>query len=192
MLLLALVIALQVPLYFVALAWGLDRRGQRALDASAKFDAVVVLGARVHADGTASATLIRRAHAGADAVKRGLAPRLILSGGKVGSDVSEARAALPHALSRGIPEDSVALEETSTTTETNATEVARMLDANARVLVVTDAFHIVRSVRLFRAHFQHVEGLGTVGGWQSRVRGSLREAFVLVAYLAQGKLDRTR
>ena len=67
-----------------------------------------------------------------------------------------------------------------------------MLDANARVLVVTDAFHIVRSVRLFRAHFQHVEGLGTVGGWQSRVRGSLREAFVLVAYLAQGKLDRTR
>lgn len=192
MLLLALLIAVQVPVYFAALAWGLDRRGQRALDASAKFDAVVVLGARVHADGTASATLIRRTHEGADLVKKGIAPRLVLSGGKVGSTTSEARAALPHALSRGLSEDAITLEETSTTTETNAAEVARLLDSNARILLVTDAFHILRSVRLFRAHFHHVEGLGTVGGWRSRVRGSLREAFVLVAYLAQGKLDRTR
>lgn len=191
MLPLLLVIALQVPLFFVALAWGLDRRGQRELNSAERYDAIVVLGARVHPDGNASATLIRRVHRGADLVQQGLAPRLILSGGKVGSDVSEARAALPHALSRGVPEDVITLEEASTSTETNASEVARILDANARVLIVTDAFHVLRSVRLFRAHFRHVEGIGTLGGLRSRMRGALREAFVLVAYLAQGKLDRT-
>ena len=191
MLPLLLVIALQVPLFFVALAWGLDRRGQRTLESSERYDVIVVLGARVHPDGQASATLIRRAHRGAELVQQGIAPRLILSGGKVGSDVSEARAALPHALSRGVHEDAITLEEASTSTETNASEVARILDANARILIVTDAFHVLRSVRLFRAHFRQVEGIGTLGGLRSRVQGSLREAFVLVAYLAQGELDRT-
>lgn len=191
MLPLVLVIALQVPLFFGALAWGLDRRGQRGLDPAARYDAIVVLGARVHPDGQASATLIRRVHRGAALVQRGIAPKLVLSGGKVGSDVSEARAALPHALSRGVHEDAIALEESSTSTETNASEVARIIDANARILIVTDAFHVMRSVRLFRGHFRNVDGIGTLGGLRSRVRGSLREAFVLVAYLAQGKLDRT-
>jgi|GEM_PF-2377564 len=186
-----ILLALQAPLFVVALAWGLDRRGQRTLDKDVTYDAVIVLGARVHPDGSASTTLIRRVHAGADFVQQGIAPRLILSGGKVGSDVSEASAGLPYALSRGLLREAISLEEGSTSTERNASEVARMLDSDARILIVTDAFHVLRSVRLFRAHFRNVEGVGTLGGLQSRVRGSLREAVVLVAYLAQGKLDRT-
>ena len=190
--LLLVVFLVQVPVYVGALAWLLDRRGQRTPAHCAAYDAVVVLGARVHADGAASPTLIRRARTGADLVKRGLAPRLILSGGKVEGATSEARAALPHVLSLGLSETAITLEEASTTTETNAAEVARMLDENARILIVTDAFHVLRSVRLFRAHFRHVDGHGTLGGWQSRVQGSLREALVLVVYLARGKLDRLR
>lgn len=180
----------QVALYLAALAFGLDHLGKRPLGAEERFDVVVVLGCRVRPDGTPSATLVRRTELGARLVKEGRAPRLVLSGGKVGSDTTEASAALPHALAAGVARDAILLEERSRTTDENAAEVAKLLgDSELRVLVVTDAYHVLRSVRLFRKHFRRVRGQGVVmPGWV-RIKGALREASVVVAYLAQGKLD---
>ncbi len=187
-----LIVVSQVALYLAALAYGLDRAGRAPLVDDERFDAVVVLGCRVHPDGTPGPTLVRRAKEGARLVREGRAPRLILSGGKVGSETTEASAALPIALAEGLSRDAILLEERSTTTEQNATEVAALLaDPEARLLVVTDAYHVLRSVRLFRRHFRHVRGQGIVGSGRARIRGALREATVVVAYLAQGKLDTT-
>jgi uncharacterized SAM-binding protein YcdF (DUF218 family) len=183
----------QVALYLVALAFGLDHLGKRPLGSDEPFDVVVVLGCRVRPDGTPSATLVRRTELGAHLVKEGRAPRLVLSGGRVGSDTTEASAALPHALAAGIARDAIVLEERSRTTEENAAEVARLLaDPDARVLVVTDTYHVLRSVRLFRKHFRHVRGQGVIVSNWARIKGALREASVVVAYLAQGKLDEIR
>jgi uncharacterized SAM-binding protein YcdF (DUF218 family) len=180
----------QVALYVAALAAGLDWKGRRPVPPEARFDVVVVLGCRVGPDGRAGAALARRAQAGARLVLDGRARRLVLSGGRVGSDTSEASAALPHALAAGLGRGSIDLEERSRTTAENAAEVARMLGAPERaVLLVTDAYHVPRSVRLFRKHFAKVAGHGVVGAGPSRLRGALREACVLTAYLAQGKLD---
>lgn len=188
-----LLVASQVALYLVALAYGLDRVGRRPIGADERFDAVVVLGCRVRPDGTPSPTLVRRTEAGATLVKEGRAPRLVLSGGKVGSDVTEASAALPVALAAGISREAVLLEERSRTTDENAAEVAKLLaDPGARVLLVTDAYHVTRSVRLFRKHFRHVRGHGIVVAGYPRLKGALREASVVVAYLAQGRLDDVR
>ena len=180
----------QLALYIVALAAGLEWKGRRPVADDARFDAVVVLGCRVRPDGTPSPTLIRRVEAGARLVLAGKATRLVLSGGKVGSDVSEAAAALPHALGTGLSRDAISLEERSRTTDENALEVARLLGSRERsILVVTDAYHVPRSVRLFRKHFTRVAGHGVRDAGLSRVKNALREACVLTAYLAQGKLD---
>jgi uncharacterized SAM-binding protein YcdF (DUF218 family) len=180
----------QLVLYVVALAVGLEWKGRRPVPDDVRFDAVVVLGCRVRPDGSASPTLLRRVEAGARLVLAGKAARLVLSGGKVGSDVSEATAALPHALATGLSREAIELEERSRTTDENALEVARMLGSRERtILLVTDAYHVPRSVRLFRRHFATVAGHGVRDTSLSRVKNALREACVLTAYLAQGKLD---
>ena len=180
----------QLAVYVVALAAGLEWKGRRPVPEDARFDAVVVLGCRVRPDGTASPTLLRRVEAGARLVLAGKAPRLVLSGGKVGSEITEAAAALPYALGTGLSRETIELEERSRTTDENAAEVARMFGARDRsVLVVTDAYHVPRSVRLFRKHFTKVAGHGVRGGGVSRAKNALREACVLTAYLVRGKLD---
>jgi uncharacterized SAM-binding protein YcdF (DUF218 family) len=188
-----LLVASQVALYLGALAYGLDRAGRRPIGEDERFDAVVVLGCRVRPDGTPSPTLVRRTEAGARLVTEGRAPRLVLSGGKVGSETTEASAALPTALAAGLSREAILLEERSRTTDQNAAEVATLLgDPDARVLLVTDAYHVTRSVRLFRKHFRHVRGHGVVVAGYPRIKGALREASVVVAYLAQGRFDEIR
>ncbi len=186
----ALLIASQIALYFVALAIGLEWKGRRAVPPDARFDVAVVLGCRVRPDGHASLTLSRRAEAGAKLVLAGKAKRLLLSGGRVGHTNSEASAAFVHAVATGLSPDLIDLEERSTTTEENAKEVAaKLADRGRSVLVVTDAYHVPRSVRLFRKHFTNVAGHGVPDTSLSRAKNALREAGVLVVHLARGRLD---
>ncbi|MBN8609264.1 MAG: YdcF family protein [Deltaproteobacteria bacterium] len=185
-----LLIASQVALYLVALAIGLEWKGRRQIDPEARFDVAVVLGCRVKPDGHATLTLARRAEAGARLVLAGKARRLVLSGGAVGHPTTEASAAFVHAVASGLSPDLIDREERSTTTEENAREVAAMLgDRERSVLVVTDAYHVPRSVRLFRKHFTKVAGHGVPDASVSRVKNALREACVIVVYLARGRLD---
>lgn len=185
-----LVIASQFALYVVALAIGLEWKGRRPLERDARFDVAVVLGCRVKPDGHASLALSRRAEAGAKLVLAGKAKRLLLTGGSVGHRSTEASAAFVHAVASGLSPDLIDLEERSTNSEENAAEVAKALgDRRRSIVVVTDAYHVPRSVRLFRKHFEKVAGHGVPDTSVSRVKNALREACVLTMYLAQGRLD---
>ncbi len=184
------VIGSQVALYLGALAAGLEWTGRRRVVDDTSFDVVVVLGCRVLSDGSAGPALVRRVTEGARLVREGRARKLVLSGGQARSGISEAQAALPHALAAGASRDAIVLEERSRSTDENAREVARLLDdRELAVLVVTDAYHVPRSVRLFRKHFRKVAGHGVPGAGPTRAKNALREACVVVAYLARGRLD---
>lgn len=176
--------------YLATAAW-LDRRGRREVEPR-RYDAIVVLGCRVYADGTASPALARRARLGAALHRQGLAPILVLTGGVGDHPPSEARAAATIARGEGVPEAGLRLEERSTSTEENAREAARILEREGidarRVLVVTDAYHAYRAERVFRRHFEHAVAVGTVGGAMVRVRGALREVTALAAYALLGRL----
>src|SRR5690606_5264267 len=118
---------------------------------------IVVLGCRVRPDGSASLALARRTRHAAALYRRGLAPRIVLTGGVGAHPPSEARAAAAIARAEGVPEEALILEERSTSTEENAREARRRIDAR-RVLVVTDAYHVFRAERVFRRHFEHARG----------------------------------
>ncbi len=168
-------------LCYLAMAAWLDRRGGRETAPEERFDAIVVLGCRVRSDGTASPTLARRARHAAALHRRGLAPIVVFTGGVGTYPPSEARAAAAVARADGLPEDAIVLEERSTSTEENAREAARLIDA-ARVVVVTDAYHAFRAERVFRRHFASAVAVGSRGPRSARVRGALREVTAVAAY----------
>ncbi len=174
-----------LSLAYLGAAALLDRHGRRRV--SGRFDAIVVLGCRVFADGRPSVSLEGRATKAAALFHEGLAPRVVLTGGLGDAPVSEARAAARIVEALGVPPDALVLEERSTSTEENAREAARLIDA-ARVLVVTDAYHVFRAERVFRRHFDEATGVGSVGPPSARARGALREVAAVAGYALRGRL----
>jgi uncharacterized SAM-binding protein YcdF (DUF218 family) len=86
-----------------------------------------------------------------------------------------------------VPAESVVLEDRSTSTEENAREAARRVEAR-RVLIVTDAYHTFRAERVFRRHFEEVVAVGSAGPPSVRARGALREVTAVAAYALLGRL----
>ncbi len=160
--------------------------------------AVVVLGARVHPDGSPSAALVRRVRAGVSLLAGGAADGalLVMSGGhgKGHRPPLPTEAAVMADLARragltdAVP---IRLEDRSRTTLENARAVTDMLAplAPERVLVVTDRTHLPRALMCFRAARRvcrvgwRIEGHGVPAGNRAEAtRAGAREAIARVLY----------
>lgn len=186
--------ALGAPWLAVPLAVAVDWFGHR--DRARAAPALVVLGAKVHRSGAASDALIARVEHGAALYRAGLAPLVVLSGGKVGSPKSEAEVALELAVERGVPREACLLEDQSRSTYENACFTAALLRARGvtEVVLVSDAFHLYRARQHFRraglvAHGSPALCRGRALPLHTRALSAAREAFVL---LAEPELFRAR
>ena len=132
------------------LAWRVDRFGQR--EQAAPADALVVLGARVMPGGVPSGALLARVEKAVELYQRGLAPRLVFSGGIGVHPPSEAQVMREEAVRLGVPSEACVLEEQSHSTEQNARYSAELLRALGvrRVVVVSDPYHLLRARQYFR------------------------------------------
>jgi len=167
-------------------ASGLDLYGQRAVPVGT-YDAIVVAGCRVTPEGLPSEPLIRRTEEAVTLWQRGVAPKIVFTGGVGDNPPAEAVAAAIHARAMGVPEDAIVIEDRSTSTEENASETARLTGAR-RVLVVTDNYHVFRARRVFARHFAEVDAVGVDSAWDTRARGALREVTVVTVYGILGRL----
>lgn len=173
---------------WIVLAWGLDRYGRGRPPPQGRWDAIVVLGCRVYPDGRPSVALSRRVRAAVELFAAGRAETIVLTGGVGESGVAEAEVAAGLAESLGVPRAALRLESRSTSTEQNARFAAELIEGR-RVLVVTDAYHVLRSERVFGRHFAEVGMVGTVSPrWWPRTLGSLREVLAIMGYAVQGRL----
>lgn len=125
---------------------------------AAKVDAIVVLGGN-----TANAranwfepydqhTAMTRVDRAAELYLAGRAPKVLLSGGALEGDVSEARG-MAHAIRHlGVPESALILENASRSTYENAALSHEVLKSHGigSVLVVTSAVHMPRAMAAFR------------------------------------------
>jgi uncharacterized SAM-binding protein YcdF (DUF218 family) len=113
--------------------------------------AIVVLGARVLADGRPSAALLRRMQVAVSLYQAGVAPLLVLSGGGRHA-MPEAAVMRELALAGGVPAAALMIEPRSRTTLENATETAKLMASRGPVAVVlvTDSYHALRARLLFR------------------------------------------
>jgi uncharacterized SAM-binding protein YcdF (DUF218 family) len=109
-------------------------------------DAIVVLGAAQYW-GKPSPVLRARLDHAVQLWRRGIAPRVVLTGGVgVGDTTSEAAVGRKYIIRAGIPDSAILLETTGRTTSESIRSVARMLGSRDRrsVILVSDPFHMLR------------------------------------------------
>lgn len=178
-------------LAWFAAAAGLDGLGRRD-PPQGIYDALVVAGCRVDPNGQPSLALQRRTKLAVDLWRAGVAPVVVFTGGLGAFPPSEATAAATYAAGLGLPVTATLLEDQSTSTEENAKFAAALLRQAqrpaARILVVTDAYHVFRATRVFGRYFPEVVGAGSTPAWGVRMRGALREVLALAFYAATGRL----
>jgi len=148
-------------------------------------DALVLLGCRILPGGEPSAAGRRRARAAARAFERGVAPLVIVSGGRRWHAVSEAEALAAELVRLGVPESAIVLELCSLSTCENARYVARTLEAHrlGRVGIVTCDWHMDRALSSFRRAGVDAEAVPAASPEQplpTRVRRAARERLSLV------------
>jgi uncharacterized SAM-binding protein YcdF (DUF218 family) len=143
-------LALLVALRLLWLAGQIVRTGR--MDEAAPADAVVVLGAAVAHQGPSAVFAARLDHAVA-LFQRGLAPRLLLTGGVgEGALLSEAEVGRRYVVDRGIPADAVLVETMSRTTRGNLVGAAGLLQEHGwtRIILVSDPYHLYRAAQMAR------------------------------------------
>lgn len=116
-------------------------------DHAAEADAIVVLGAAQY-QGKPSPVLRARLDHAVGLYARGLAPRLVLTGGIAEGDrESEASVSRTYVLGAGVPDSSILMENEGRTTGQSLSAVGQLLSARnlRRVVLVSDPFHLFRA-----------------------------------------------
>lgn len=115
-------------------------------DAARPADAIVVLGAAQYAGRPSPVLRARLDHALA-LWKRGLAPHLILTGGKgAGDTTTEAAVGRVYMLRRGVPDSAMLLENRGRSTDESLGGVAQLMTTRHLddAILVSDPFHMMR------------------------------------------------
>jgi len=123
-------------------------------DAAGPADAIVVLGAAQYR-GRPSPVLRARLDHAVGLYARGVAPRMVLTGGVADGDTaSEAAVSRLYVLAAGVPDSALLLENDGRTTGQSLERVARLLRARrmSAVVLVSDPFHVLRAGRIAKRH----------------------------------------
>lgn len=142
-----------VPTALFGLGVHVHRTGKRAPRFPVRPLTAVVLGARVHPDGTVSPALVDRVRVAVALLHDGRAQRLLLSGGSPDARPTEAAAMAQLAKELGATEAQLALESASRSTFENAARSAQWLgeQGETEILLVSCDFHLARASAQFRA-----------------------------------------
>ncbi len=125
---------------------------QGSRDEPRQSGAAVVLGA-AQWNGDPSPVLQARLDHALDLYRRGIVGKIILTGGVASGDtLSEAAAGRQYLIGRQLPPEALLLDERSTTTWENLQNAAELARANgiSSVLLVSDPFHMLRSLKMAR------------------------------------------
>jgi len=123
-------------------------------DDARRASAIVVLGAAQY-DGKPSPVLRARVDHAIDLFRRGLAERIIFTGGVGDRDTtSEAAVAQRYAIERGVPARAILMETIGRSTSESLEQVAILMDAapTRDVILVSDPFHMLRLAILARRY----------------------------------------
>ena len=129
------------------LLWG-------ARDRARTSDAIVVLGAAQYV-GRPSPVLRARLDHALELWQRGLAPRLIFTGGTgIGDTTSEAAVSRNYALRHGVPDTAILMENEGRTTRESLAAVSAIMRARQMrtAILVSDPFHMLR-LRILSTHY---------------------------------------
>lgn len=168
----------------------------KALSATPQADVIVLLGGAIRGDvhmgtlGDLSQSADRLVHAVA-LYKAGKAPRVLVTGGAAPGNRSEAEIMRDLLVVMGVPAGAILLEGASRNSYDNAVHTAAMLKQMGadRILLVTSAFHMRRSVAVFAAQgvavipaptdYQRLAGHGRPPRWLPAVSDLWQSTYAL-------------
>jgi uncharacterized SAM-binding protein YcdF (DUF218 family) len=156
-------------------------------------DAIVVLGAAQY-NGVPSPIYRARLDHAIDLYEQGLAPTLVMTGGKLpGDKTTEAEAGRAYAVAHGVPEEAILVEDRGRTTLESLRTVGAMLRDRGldSAVFVSDRTHMLRVLRI--AHDQGLEAFGSPtrtspieGSASERLRATIHEVGALGLYFLAG------
>lgn len=148
---LAVLVGLALGVYLAALTVKIHR--QAGIDEARPADVILVLGAAAYRGRPSPVFRARLDHA-YELYRKGLAPRLLTTGGSGGDpDFTESETGRDYLIGLGVPSEAIILEPRGDSTvysTTAAAEILRRMGLRS-VVVVTDGYHIYRSKRLLEA-----------------------------------------
>ena len=156
-------------------------------------DAIVVLGAAQY-NGVPSPIFRARLDHAIDLYDKGVAPVLVMTGGKLpGDKTTEADAGRAYAISQGVPPEAIIAEDEGRTTLESLRTVGRILRDRdmAGAVFVSDRTHMLRVLRIARD--QGVEAFGSPtrtspidASASERLRATIHEVAALGLYFLAG------
>jgi uncharacterized SAM-binding protein YcdF (DUF218 family) len=157
-------------------------------------DAIVVLGAAQY-NGRPSAILKARLDHAIDLYRAGVAPFLVVTGGKADGDTTtEAASARIYAIGRGVPASAILTENRGRTTLESLRGVAAVLDDHhlRAAIFVSDRSHMLRVLRIARDQGLAAYGSPTAtspsdSNLDDRLRATVHEIGGLALYFVTGE-----
>lgn len=150
-----------------------------------KSDVLIVLGARTRAS-KPTETLRLRLECAAEAYRTGLAPKIIVSGGrKHGVKAAEAEIMAQYLIQKGIPAQYILIEKRSLHTSENLRESARLMEASGatRGILVTSGYHLFRAQWQARAQGLSLSAIAAPGAPRWIWYGRFRETVAIVKFI---------
>jgi uncharacterized SAM-binding protein YcdF (DUF218 family) len=140
---------------FALLAWAAIARALAPASNTSltRFDAIIVLGNPADSDGNPTPTQLARVTEAVHEYQRGVAPRLILTGGAAGNRFVEARVMARSAEAQGIPAFAILIEPEAMDTIQNACYSVRMMKEHgwSSAEVISGAEHLPRAGIIFNS-----------------------------------------
>ncbi len=153
-------------------------------------DYVVVLGAHVYGK-RMSTNLKYRIEAAYEYLEKNPSSKAVLSGGQgSGEEITEAEAMRLFLVEKGISEDRMLIDETSTNTEENLRNSLKLIgDKKQRVVIVSNDFHIFRAKGIARKQgYENVEGIGSRTVIYTMPNCYVREVVAVLKYKICGQI----
>lgn len=142
-------------LIFAVLAWAAIARAlaPRSNTSLTRFDAIIVLGTPADGDGNPKPNQLARVTEAVHEYERGVAPRLILTGGAASNRFVEARVMARSAEAQGIPASAILIEPEAIDTIQNACYSVRLMKDHGwrSAEVVGGAYQLPRAGMIFDA-----------------------------------------
>jgi uncharacterized SAM-binding protein YcdF (DUF218 family) len=133
--------------------WGILARrfAPHSNTARDSFDAIIVLGSPADADGNPTPVQLARVTEAVQEYERGVAPRLIVTGGSIANHFDEAQVMARTAEAQGVPASAVVIEPNARNTIQNACYSVRLMKTRGwtSAEVVSSASHLPRAGLIF-------------------------------------------
>jgi vancomycin permeability regulator SanA len=146
--------------FIVVIGAGKITVGNKEYSIEKKYDAIVVLGAGLRADGTPSNMLEDRLRGAIEIYKKGVAPKIILSGDCSGEYYDEVSSMKKFCIDNGVPEEDIVRDDNGFSTYETMYNVVKQMGYK-KIMVVTQKYHIYRSVYIARQMGAEADGFST-------------------------------